>query len=56
MMADPATSKALDPVEAERRRRQRKRSVAIAVVLIALVLIFYAITILQMTAHSGGAT
>ena len=41
--------------EAERRRRQRKRSVAIALVLVALVALFYAITILQMTANSPGA-
>ena len=52
--AEP-TGNAISDAEAERRRRQRKRSVAIALVLVALVALFYAITILQMTANSPGA-
>ncbi len=54
-MAEPAAPTSADDREAERRRRQRKRSIAIAVVLVALVAIFYAITILQMTANTPGA-
>ncbi|WP_075222490.1 hypothetical protein [Acuticoccus yangtzensis] len=52
--AEPSGN-AISDAEAERRRRQRKRSVAIALVLVALVALFYAITILQMTANSPGA-
>ncbi|ORE92936.1 hypothetical protein ATO13_14180 [Stappia sp. 22II-S9-Z10] len=52
--AEPSGN-AINDAEAERRRRQRKRSVAIALVLVALVALFYAITILQMTANSPGA-
>ena len=56
MMSDTSTPTRSDPeaFEAERRRRQRKRSLAIAFVLIALVAIFYAVTILQMTANTAG--
>jgi hypothetical protein len=40
------------PIEAaERRRRQRGRNIAMLTVLLALALLFFAITIVKMSAH-----